>query len=268
MRAMAKSVEYWVQAKYRAAHASNVVAGIITTDSTPFEDQRALFRELSKLRARWEKYFGSIAEVISAKFVDAAYTANKLAWQAQTKREGFDVPLQLTAAQRSVLSASVANNVSLIKSISTEYFTKVEGDVARGFLAGRDLESTAASLRALGQVTDNRAALIARDQSNKLNAHLNSARQNELGIRYAYWRHSSAGKDPRHTHVRAGREKWIYDTQVGIDFGDQFGSSLPGTPINCRCGSRSIIPAIDGELGPDDLVPVPGFPGAYTKRNK
>lgn len=273
VKAMAKSVEYWVQAKYRAALDAGQAAGTVpdfdpdrAADASPFGDQRELFRELTNLRKRWERYFASMARRLATDVVEAAYKANKTAWQGQVRREGFDIPMQLTAAQRTIMDVKVVDNVALIKSIPAQYFTKIEGDVSRGFLAGRDLEAIASELRKTGQTTTSRAALIARDQSNKLTAHMNSARQNELGIRYAYWKHSTVDKDPRPKHLKAGREQWIYDTQVGIDFGDSFGFVLPGVAINCRCGGRSIIPAIDEDLGPADLVPVPGFPGAFKKR--
>ncbi len=273
VRAMAKSVEYWTKAKYRKALAANQAAQAIpdpqterAQDASPFADQRELRRELENLRKRWMRYFDSMARKLSLDVVEAAYQANRQAWQQRVRREGFDIPMQLTRAQRTIMDVKVADNVSLIKSIPEQYFTRIEGDVSRSFLAGRDLDTIAHKLRDTGEATVKRAALIARDQSNKLTAQMNSARQNELGIRYAYWKHSSAGKEPRKTHIRASREHWIYDTQVGIDFGDQFGFVLPGVAINCRCGSRSIVPAIDGPLGPDDLVQVPGFPGAFTRK--
>lgn len=271
---MAKSVEYWVPAAYRAALEANQEAGTIADPDAeraqdaknPAFERRRLFLQLADLRKRWEDYFADIARKLATDVVEAAYQANKAAWQGQVRREGFDIPMQLSAAQRTVMGVKVADNVSLIKSIPAQYFTKIEGDVSRGFLAGRDLESIAKELRATGQTTVKRAALIARDQANKLTAQMNSARQRELGVRYAYWKHSTVDKDPRVNHLRASRESWIYDTQVGIDFGDAFGFVLPGEAINCRCGGRSIIPAIDEELGPDDLAPVPGFPGAYRKK--
>lgn len=266
---MAKSVEYWTQAKYRQALEANQAAGTIAdperaADASPFEDSRALFNQLTSLRKRWEKHFADMAKKLALDVVEAAYKANKAAWQSNVKREGFDVPMQLTASQRTVLNVKVQDNVALIRSIPQQYFTKIEGDVSRGFLAGRDLESIASELRATGETTAKRAALIARDQSNKLTAQMNSARQRELGISYAYWKHSTVDKDPRVNHLKASREKWIFDTQVGIDFGTGF--VLPGVDINCRCGSRSIIPGLDEDLGPDDLVPVPGFPGAFKRK--
>ncbi|WHB31192.1 minor capsid protein [Xanthomonas phage NEB7] len=276
VKAMAKSVEYWALAKYRAALVANQDTGNIpdpeaaqdATSKTPFDVQRALFKELEALRTRWETYFKDVAKHLAVDVVNAAYQANKTAWQGRVRKEGFDIPLQLSAAQRTILDVKVNDNVALIRSIPEQYFTKIQGDVSRGFLAGRDLEAIASELRDTGKTTVKRAALIARDQSNKLTAQMNSARQRELGVRYAYWKHSTVDKDPRPGHIRASKELWIFDTQVGIDFGDQFGFVLPSMAINCRCGSRSIIPAIDEDLGPDDLLAVPGFPGAFTRKPK
>lgn len=273
--AMVTSVEYWTLVEYRRALHANQQAGTVpdpdatmANDAGPTGSRKDLFRELANLERKWARYFDRKAKDWATGLVNAAYTANKAAWQARVRKEGFDIPMQLSAAQRTVLDVKVIDNVSLIKSIPEQYFKKIEGDVTRGFLAGRDLNAISKGLQKTGHSTRQRAALIARDQSNKLTAHMNSARQTELGIRYAYWKHSAAGKEPRPNHVRASREGWIFDTAVGIDFGDNagLGPVLPGVPINCRCGGRSIIPAIDEDLGPDDLEPVAGFPGAYVKR--
>lgn len=273
IRAMAITVERSLAAEYAAAMVEAQALGTVgdaeaLRAADAAGDGAALWRQLGALRKRWEKHFEDVAARLAWDFVNAAYQANRRAWQSRVERDGFDVPMQLTEAQRAVQAVKVVDNVSLIRSIPAEYFTKVEGAVSRGFLAGRDLATVATELRATGHSTVKRAALIARDQSNKLTAQMNSARQRELGITYAYWKHSTVDKDPRVNHLRASREGWIFDTQVGIDFGDQFGVVLPGVAINCRCGSRSIIPAIDEEITADMLEPVPGFPGAYRKRKQ
>lgn len=277
VKAMNKSVEYWLGAAYRRALETNQDADRVPDPqiaqdaqdaASPALERRRLFAQLFDLRKRWEKHFGEMAKSLALEVVDLAYKANKTAWQAQTKRAGFDVPMQLTESQRTILDVKVRENVDLIRSIPSSYFEKISGDVTRGFLNGRDLEHVAGKLRDTGETTERRAALIARDQANKLTAQMNSARQRELGITYAYWKHSTVDKDPRPGHLRASKEKWIFDTQVGIDFGDQFGVSKPGEPINCRCGSRSIIPGLDADIGPDDLEPVPGFPGAFKLKAK
>jgi len=226
------------------------------------------FAEFQRLRRHWAAHFDDLAGKLAEQATEGWYTRNSLLWTGQLKRAGFDIKLQLTPAQRLLLRVAVQENVSLIKSIQSQYHTDVAGIVLRAFTAGRDLATLQKELMTRAGSTQKRAAFIARDQANKATAAMNSARQRELGLDWATWIHSSAGKEPREKHVRAGREQWVFNTQQGIDFHDGFGFSLPGTPINCRCTSRTIIPAIGrGDIeGPEDLDAVTGYPGAYRAK--
>lgn len=272
IRKMSASYQYWLAGRYREAQEANVEAGLIpdlAQDAAPKGTSNRLFKELERLRKYWDNYFTDIAKRLAGGAVNDLYKANKTAWAGQVRKAGFDIAMQLTKPQAVILDASVRENVALIKSIPAQFHTQVEGSVNRGFVAGRDLDAIAKELVKHEGVSTRRAAFIARDQSNKLTAQMNSARQGQLGLQWAVWKHSSAGKEPRANHQRASREEWIYDTQVGIDFGDNFGHVLPGVAINCRCGCRTLIPAIARGLSngkqfdPSKLVAVPGFPGAY-----
>lgn len=272
---MTRSYRYWLSSRYRQAHEANLDAGLLPESDMaqdaagPKYTRNKLFKELDLLQRRWERYFGGLAKRLANGAVDSLYKANKTAWAGSLRKAGFDIAMQLTKPQELILDTSVRENVSLIKSIPQQFHTAVEGVVNRGFVAGRDLNAIATELVKHEGITTRRAALIARDQSNKLTAQMNAARQGQLGLQWAVWKHSSAGKEPRADHVRASREEWIYDTQVGIDFGDGFGYVLPGVAINCRCGCRTLIPSLGRGLSngrnfdPDKLVAVPGFPGAY-----
>lgn len=268
---MQASYEYWVGAKYRAALEANQDAGRLAMDAkhpSASESAGDMFNELKRLRAYWDKYFKKFAQRLAEQASQDWYDDNSRAWQGKLKRAGFDIPMQLTPSQKLILATKVPENVTLIRSIHSDYHKDIEGIVSRFFLRGRDLAGMAEAIKKRGKVSTNRAALIARDQSNKATAQMNAARQRELNLRFAYWRHSSAGKEPRATHVRAGREQWIFDTQEGIDFGDGFGHVLPGEAINCKCASRTIIPGIGrGDVeGLEDLEPIPGYPGAYRAK--
>lgn len=269
---MAASYEWWLAAKYRRALEANQAAGriaeIAMDANTPGGDAGDLFGELARLRKYWAKYFNDFAKKLAEQALETWYRDNSNMWEGRLRRAGFDVPMQLTPSQRLILKAKVPENVALIKSIHEDYHKDIEGIVSRNFLRGRDLAAMSEQIKKRGSVTQNRAAFIARDQANKATSQMNDARQRELGIQYCVWQHSSAGKEPRETHVRAGREQWVFKVGTGIDFGDQFGEVLPGEAINCRCTSRSIIPALGrGDIEADeDLEPVPGFPGAYRAK--
>lgn len=275
---MTASYEYWIRSKYVKAVDANQDAGRIADPGTDYaQDAKpgdakkrtdALFGELARLRTYWTDYFEKFAKKLAEQQTQAWYDANTRSWNSQLSRAGFDIKMDLTPSQKLILRSKVAENVSLIKSIQSQYHTDVEGIVLRSFTAGRDLSTMADDIKKRGGVSTRRAALIARDQSNKATAQMNDARQRELSIGYAYWVHSSAGKEPRATHVRAGREQWVYRIGEGIDFKDGFGPVLPGEAINCRCTGRSIIPALGrGNVRTqEDLEPVPGYPGAYRAK--
>lgn len=272
---MAASYEYWITSKYRRALAANEAAGRLP-DPEMAQDAKGpaadafdnMFAELTRLRDHWGKYFNDFAQKLAEQATDKWYADNTAAWGGKLKRAGFDIKLQLTASQRTILKTKVPENVALIRSIQQDYHTQVEGIVSRNFLKGHDLYTMAEEIKERGGVSTSRAALIARDQSNKATAQMNSARQKDLGLVWATWIHSSAGKEPREKHVRASREQWIFNTQAGIDFHDGMGEVLPGEAINCRCHSRTIIPALGrGDIrGIEDLEPVPGYSGAYRAK--
>ncbi|MDB5605134.1 MAG: phage head morphosis protein [Bradyrhizobium sp.] len=107
-----------------------------------------------------------------------------------------------------IMAATVGQQVSLIKSIPSQYFTDVEGLVMRSVQTGRDLGQLTKDLQEQFGVTCRRAAFIARDQNNKATASMTRARQDELGITQAIWVHSGAGKHPRPTHVAMNGTKY------------------------------------------------------------
>lgn len=271
---MTASYEWWIGAKYKRALASNEAAGRLPEPELaedakgPARDADDLFGELNRLRHYWADYFETLAKKLAEQATWQWYRDNTNAWQGKLRRAGFDIKMDLTASQKLILKAKVPENVALIRSIQQDYHKDIEGIVSRNFLKGRDLAPMAEQIKARGGVTTRRAALIARDQSNKATAQMNGARQKELGLVWAVWLHSSAGKEPREKHVRAGREQWVFNTQEGIDFNDGFGHVLPGEAINCKCHSRTIIPALGrGDIeSVDDLDNVTGYPGAYKAK--
>ena len=148
----------------------------------------------------------------------------------------------MTPATRDIMQATINQQVSLIKSIPSRYFTQIEGIVMRSVQIGRDLGQLTTDLQDQFGITKRRAAFIARDQNNKATASMNRARQDEIGVTEAIWVHSGGGKHPRPTHLKAGREKTRYDIKEGwLD--PALGRHIfPGEEPNCRCVSKSIIP--------------------------
>jgi uncharacterized protein with gpF-like domain len=228
---MGDSVAYWLTATYRDA------PPLIAMDASPV---RKINRQMRELAKRWLERFDEAAPRIAEAYVKGSFAATNNAMRAALSDVGFAVKFEMTPAMREAFDASLAENISLIKSIPEQYLSDVEGIVNRSYAAGRDLATMVTELKQRHHVTSDRAVLIARDQSNKANAVVIRTRQLELGLTEAIWRHSHAGRKPRPSHVAANGKAYKISEGMLLD-----GKWIqPGEEINCRCTSRAVIPGI------------------------
>lgn len=230
---MSNSFEYWLAAAYKA----NPPRMEVAMDALPSAELSKKVRDLGK---RWIKKFDDMAASIAQKFTESGRKATDSSFQQALKDAGFSVEFKVTPVMRDAMNATIADNVALIKSIPRQYATQVEGIIMRGYASGRDLKSITDDLQERYGITHRRAAFIARDQSNKLNAVVTRARRVELGLFKARWRHSGAGKEPRPSHVKAGKEKKEFDVREGCLIDGKH--ILPGEDPGCRCSSETILP--------------------------
>jgi uncharacterized protein with gpF-like domain len=242
---MARSYAWWIKAQYRetppmlaqdatkpASDATNMAF-----DATP---ARELEREMSLLGKRWQARIDEAAPKLARWFADSTRRRSSAALKKILSDAGMTVEFQLTRTMRDAYEATVAENIGLIRSIGEEYHAQVGGMVMRSVTAGRDLGELTKALEARFDITRKRAALIARDQNNRATAVFTRVRQQELGLK-AVWLHSHGGREPRPTHL-ANNGK-TYDPAVGwYDPDPKVRKHIwPGTLINCRCVSRSIV---------------------------
>lgn len=233
IKAMATSVNYWLERTYKAEPPA------VAQDELP---SKRLQREIRKMARRWEKDFDDLAPKLAEYFAKSANQRSTRQLKQMLKDAGFAVDFKMTRAVRDVMAASVSEQVSLIKSIPAKYFTDIEGSVMRSVAAGRDLKALTKDLQKNYGVTHRRAAFIARDQSNKAMATITKARQQEAGITEAIWVHSGGGHEPRPTHLAAGKRQQRYDVSKGWFDPAVNEHILPGQLPNCRCVSRPVIP--------------------------
>ncbi|MBZ9698725.1 MULTISPECIES: hypothetical protein [unclassified Mesorhizobium] len=159
---------------------------------------------------QWTKRFDVASLQLGDYFALSVEKRSSQALRKILRDGGISVEFKMTAAMRDVVDATVHANVSLIKSVPSQCFDQVEGALMRSVQTGRDLAGLVAELERYSGITKRRAAFIAVDQNNKATAAFNTARQLELGIDEAEWHHSGGGKEPRPTHVAAGRKKVRY----------------------------------------------------------
>ena len=229
---MATSVEYWLTAAYRAAP-PRVAA--LAEDASPAQEILKTFQELVK---RWLNRFDEAASTVAESYLRNAFKGSDAAMRMALKDIGWTVKFTTTPAIRDAFHASLAENVGLIRSIPARYLEQVEGIVTRSYSVGRDLATMVKELKSLYPKAQNRAVLIARDQSNKANAVVTRTRQLELGLTEAIWLHSHGGKEPRPDHAKANGRR--YKIAEGCLISGEY--IQPGVLINCRCTSRPVLP--------------------------
>lgn len=231
VKEMSDSTVYWLKASYRANPP-------IAADESPADALKKSIRELAK---RWNRRFDQAARKLAAWFAQSTDKRSAAVLRKILKDAGLTVAFTMTPAMRDVLDATVNQNVALIKSIPSQYFTEVEGLVMRSVQTGRDLGGLTKDLQDRYGITYRRAALIARTQNNLATSSMVRARQIEVGLDEAIWMHSGGGHEPRPTHLKAGREKTRYKISEGW-FDSAVGERIqPGQLPNCRCVGRPIV---------------------------
>ena len=240
---MHNSCVYWLTAAYKANTPE------MAQDASPAMALRGVMKALSR---RWTKRINDAAPELADYFSKAATERSDAALKSILKNAGFSIEWKMTAQANDVLQATIGEQVSLIKSVASNYLSDVEGAVMRSVAAGRDIKGLIDEIgpkisltRKLGESdaslidrTQRRAALIARSQNNLATANMTKARQDSLGMTEAVWMHSHGGRHPRPSHVAADGKR--YNIKDGMVLDGKV--CWPGTEINCRCLSRGVIP--------------------------
>lgn len=195
---------------------------------------------LRKVGVKWTTRFNKMSDDIAKSFANRSMRTFDAAFREKLKKAGFTVKFRPTKRMISAYRATVAEQVNLIRSIPKKFLTEVQSIVWVNVIKGYDLKELSSSLTKQYGITQGRASLIARDQAAKAKAVFEEARRNELGITEAEWRHSHAGRVPRPTHVAMHGKRYKIKEGMWDPAVDKF--IWPGTEINCRCRSRSIIP--------------------------
>jgi uncharacterized protein with gpF-like domain len=217
---------------------------LLATDAKPRSPVAKLQKQMDKFAERWTKRWDGMADRIADKFATEAWTATDNGVAASFKKAGFTVKFKPTKPMLLAFNTRVAYNVGLIKSIPQQYLKDVTSSVWNTTTTGGDQNALFEGIQKAYKVAEKRAALIARDQTNKAKAQFEKTRRLELGITQAEWQHSNGGKTQRPTHVRAGRKRVRFDIAKGWQDPHDGKFKQPGEDINCRCTSRAVIPGI------------------------
>lgn len=158
--------------------------------------------------------------------------ANHVAFEKGLEKVLAIPPIRIEAWLGEEIKAFTKANVDLITSIPSQYFEQVEQTVSRMVQQGKTTKDITAAIKRRYDVNESRAALIARDQTNKFNGSLTQLRNTEVGITQYQW--STSGDDRvRPDHAEREGEVFSWD--------DPPEDGHPGEAINCRCTALGII---------------------------
>ena len=137
----------------------------------------------------------------------------------------------------------ISQNTQLIKSIPSQYLSKVEQTVRNGVMQGIAPRELAKEVKSLYGVTDRRAKIIARDQLGKANGELTQYRQTDLGVEEYKWRTAKdervrgnpSGRFPKAVPSHYAREGKTFRWDKPPEGGH------PGMAVLCRCGAEPVF---------------------------
>lgn len=164
-------------------------------------------KRLEKLGSVWQKRFEEYAktksEQVVKKILKASDTQIKQILIHFFSAERLElVGSVIPNTLKQVMKTHIIENVSLIKSIQSQYHERIVGAVTRSITNAGSIKSLTEEIAKYNSQGLNRANLIALDQTRKMYSSLNLRRFDELGIKKVMWLHTHAGKTVRPYHAR------------------------------------------------------------------
>lgn len=207
----------------------------LAMDASLASQARILFGWLG---TKYAKLFAARSSSIVERMIGGASKASQIQVGESLKKisGGLTIPVPDMPGELSdKITAATAENVALIKSIGAQYHEKISQTVLRSIATGGNgAQDLFDQISHIDGVTENRAKLIAVDQTRKVTTAMNVERSKSVGMRKFEWLHSGGGSEPRKLHLRYDGQVFDYDNPPVID--ERTGErGFPGQLINCRC---------------------------------
>lgn len=192
----------------------------------------------NKLMKQWEPKVDEIAKIEAERLSkqSAKYVNMNLVKQSQSfalKRTPKDVS--------QALNAIYERNYNLIKTIPQDIKDRFQS-VFLNNVNNFDREAIEKQIKTISGISDRRAKVIARDQTQKAITQYHAAREQNLGFEYYVWRTS---QDERVSTGKGGHKKlegriYRYDEDTAVV--DSYGNlGHPSQRVNCRCRRQAVI---------------------------
>lgn len=199
---------------------------------------------IERNRRRWTgPEFESLATQLAGDFIRQTNEINGR--RIQEDLRGFGINF-IDPDVRDYLDIAIQDNVRLIQSIPDRYLSQVEQIVATNVRSGNRAAVIQRALSAQFGAAQKRAALIARDQTAKINGDLSARRQRAAGFTHFRWV-TSRDQRVRNRHdslanrnTKYGKGIYRFDSPPLSDSGQPI---LPGQDYQCRCIAQPVLPS-------------------------
>lgn len=239
LKAMHKSISYWIEAAYKAQEAE------IVGDASPTTELLARFNALSH---SWLKRWNVMGDWLARRAIDKTKKTTTVSMKEAFKAAGFTVKFDANKELDDISRALIKANVNLIKNKYVRpYLAEVETIILQGVTMGRNLGYIREELAKRYEITYKRAALIARDQLDKATQAIQRTNDAKIGITEGIWVHMPGQYSSRSTHKskamngkRFKLSEGLYDPDPKVDR-----KILPGELVCCRCTYRRVLPDLE-----------------------
>ena len=226
--------------KLRAFYKQEHDFAYFAADADMSSQARILMNEIYR---RFQQLFNAKSKGLAEGMMKDSNKASAAAMKGSLKKLSAGLTIKtdvISGTMKTIMKAQIAENVALIRSIPSQYFTQVQGSVMRSITTGNGLADLLPALQKYDGITQRRAKLIATDQTRKAFSNLNHERMVNSGIKKFEWVHSGGGMEPRRLHLELNGKIFSLDDLPVIDE-DTGERGIPGQLINCRCVSRPIV---------------------------
>lgn len=203
-------------------------------------------KRLDRTIKYWEKAFSDFGRSYADTFANTerADVFGKL--EKELKKADITIKFRVSKRLKRELNRIIDENTRLIKSIPTKHFNKLKPIIDSGVRKGRDMGYIKTQVKERFGVTERRAIVIARDQTNKATEALNLACCLDIGITEGVWMHRSGSKVPRSEHIRLNGTR--FDLKKGAYDRVEKKWILPAQLVNCHCTFRMVLPSSEKAL--------------------
>lgn len=164
---------------------------------------------------------------------------------ARQLRDAFGVDVGLMANDSPIIRETIRDfaraNAALINDLPDQAVDRIAKLVEEAATQGRTQWEVADAIEEAFDVTERRAAFIARDQIGKLYGQMDRIRQKDIGVDRYIW-NTMRDARVRDSHAVLEGKKFAWDDPPTNDRGEEI---IPGSDYNCRCWAMPDVSRLD-----------------------